>query len=1008
MGGSIELTTGGVLNGSLSNTELTLTAGTVNATISGGKVMGNDYALSEVLQVSGNVSISGSFNASALQLVTEGASRVDVVTGNSGNSGFLKQGDSYVQLINGGTLTIGSVIVSHQDAATTLTLCNDGYARSTGGINYHEYLLTGSDRVSTQLIHSGKGAGAIVRQEGGVLTVNDETKVTTTSGEIVLLGSTLHGEVIDARVTAENGSIAATLSGITAVTITGEVSMSGNNSHSGVTTIADGKLTIAHANALGTGDISATGESSLIIGSGVTYNLTDVIDNNGTLIIGGNFDASALAKYDSADVYVDVLGNETADGSGFIRSGDFTVLVANGTVNSTAATVIYKGTELEMNGGIGSAKGGMLYGEYRILSGHEVSSSAIHGYHADSANATVIISGGTLNADDDVQVTATGGQINLSNGTISGSIIDTDVQSTADSTHGIIEATMAGETSLVVGGGMITVSGANSYIGGTEVNGGVLVAGSNSAFGNGDIVVHDGGSLDLATYSTDNKVLMRGNSTFLHANGASHIILDAGANTRFENGFTLTADKNLTVNEGGATYTGSLTLDGGTLCLGGMLTVDGGVDFLDGSQTTLDLNLWSGAGDGTVLADFGVNHNGYTEESLTLKGIAGGWQLDFNTTTGRLTLVAYQEPDFTPNLTQNQQNAYGTIKDIMDDTEPDGELGLLGNQINTSRDEEELRALLDEIGGTEYATLMSSQIDGNLGHLRRLRERMGSGYMVVGSSNLRANAGVFSEHSNVDGDSNGYGYNRSECGVAMTLEYVAHDNLTLGVGIEQGSADLSADKGLQHKEDSTRADVYMVYNYGAFSSKTSIGVSFHNHDLQRNLRGREVTASADGTAINFMQEVAWNIVLTENDNLQLFASIESSLNKIRAFSESDTSTASLHVDKQDAWATDITAGARYTTRFAMIDNAPKATFSVDLGVVASIGDTQEDIQLQFAGAKGYQYIQSAAERERWGFTVGAGLNIPMDENVSLFISGNAILRGDSNELNANLGVQCTF
>jgi len=992
-GGNIMLSHG-TISGTLANVNMSAVGGTISATFGGNSILcGTDYYLgSSALANNGNLKLSGSFDASGLSKNLTGVDvRINDLGVEGGNSGFLRTGDFTVLVANGTVNSSDSTVLY---GSQTLQM-NGGIGSGEGTVDYSEYLLTGTDIASVSKINAAAGSQLHkIDMQGATLYVDESTdKLIATNGHIYLNAGELGGSISGDTTTVE---------------VTGIASISGNNSYVGGTTLNNGKLTITHANALGTGDISATGESSLIIGSGVTYNLTDVIDNNGTLIIGGNFDASALAKSDSADVYVDVLGNETADGSGFIRSGDFTVLVANGTVDSTAATVIYKGTELKMNGGIGSAKGGMLYGEYRILDGHEVSSSAIHGYHADSANATVIISGGTLNANDDVQVTATGGQINLSNGTISGSIIDTDVQSTADSTHGIIDATMAGNTSLVVGGGKITVSGANSYIGGTKVNAGVLVAGSDTAFGSGDIVVHDGGSLDLAAYSTDNKVMMRGNSTFLHANGASHIILDAGANTQFETGFTLTADKNLTVNEGGATYTGSLTLDGGTLCLGGMLTVDGEVDFLDGSQTPLDLSLWSGAGDGTVLADFGVNHNGYTEESLTLKGIAGEWLLDFNTTTGRLTLVAYQEPDFTPDLTQNQKNAYDTIKDIMDDTEPDGELGLLGDQINTSRDEEELRALLDEIGGTEYATLMSSQIDGNLGHLRRLRERMGSGYMVVGSSNLRASAGAFSEHSNVDGDSNGYGYNRSECGVAMTLEYVAHDNLTLGVGIEQGSADLSADKGLQHKEDSTRADVYMVYNYGAFSSKTSIGVSFHNHDLQRNLRGREVTASADGTAINFMQEVAWNIVSTENDNLQLFASIESSLNKIGAFSESDTGTASLHVDEQDAWATDITAGARYTTRFAMIDYAPKATFSVDLGVVASIGDTQEDIQLQFAGAKGYQYIQSAAERERWGFTVGAGLNIPMDENVSLFISGNAILRGDSNELNANLGVQCTF
>ena len=992
-GGNINLSNG-IVSGSLANVNMSAVGGTIAATFGGNSMLtGSDFNLgSSVLENNGSLKLSGSFDASGLSKDLTGVDvRINDLGVEGGNSGFLRTGDFTVLVANG---TVDSedatVIYSGQ-----MLQMNGGIGSGVGTVDYTEYLLTGSDSASVSKINAAAGSQLQkIDMQGGTLNVDESTnKLVATNGHINLSAGELGGII--------SGDT-------TTVAVTGIASISGNNSYAGGTTLNNGKLTITNANALGTGDISASGQSSLIIGSGVTYNLTDVIDNNGTLIIGGNFDASALAKSDSADVYVDVLGNETTDGSGFTRSGDFTVLVANGTVDSTDANVIYKGTTLEMNGGIGSAQGGMLYGEYRILDGHEVSSSAIHGYHADSANAIVTMSGGTLNADDDVQVIVTGGNINLSNGTISGSIIDADVQSTSDSTNGIIDATMAGNTCLVVGGGTIVVSGANSYTGGTEVNSGVLVAGCDTAFGRGDIVVNDGGSLDLATYSIDNKVVMRGNSAILHADGASHIVLDAGANVRSEHGFTLASGKTLTVNESGATYAGSLTLAGGTLCLSGMLTVDGSVDFLADTQTTLDLSLWSGAGDGTVLADFGVNHNGYTEESLTLSGITGEWILDFNASTGKLTLMAYQEAEFNPNLTPNQTKVYETIKNILDGAEPEGELGLLANQINASRNEEELRALLDEIGGTEYATLMSSQLDGNLGHLRRLRERMGSGYMVVGSSNLRANVGAFSERSNVDGDTSGYGYDRSEWGVAMTLDYEVNDNLTFGVGIEQGHATLSADKGLHHNEDSTRADVYMVYSMGDFRGKTAVGVGFHSHELQRTVRGNEVIASADGTALNFLQEVAWDITLTENDNLQLFAAVESSLNQINAFGESGAGTASLQADEQDAWATDITVGARYTTQFAMIDFAPKATFSADMGIVASVGDTKEDIRLQFAGAKGYQYTQSAADRKRYGFTIGAGLNMPMDDNVSLFISGDAILRGDSYELNANFGVQCTF
>jgi autotransporter-associated beta strand protein len=54
-----------------------------------------------------------------------------------------------------------------------------------------------------------------------------------------------------------------------------------------------------------------------------------------------------------------------------------------------------------------------------------------------------------------------------------------------------------GGSLVKVGAGTITLSGANSYTGGTTINAGILEAANNQALGNGRVTVNSGGSLQV-------------------------------------------------------------------------------------------------------------------------------------------------------------------------------------------------------------------------------------------------------------------------------------------------------------------------------------------------------------------------------------------------------------------------------------------------------------------------------------------------------------------------------
>ena len=605
-----------------------------------------------------------------------------------------------------------------------------------------------------------------------------------------------------------------------------------------------------------------------------------------------------------------------------------------------------------------------------------------------------------------------------------------------------ISARMEGVSTLNIGGGTITVSGDNSYTGGTTVNGGTLVAGNGQAFGTGDVVVNNA-TLDLNQFRIANKVFMNGSSTLGYADGASHIVLGSGAAVNFRDGYTLSIGKRLTV-AGPASYTGALTLGGGTLELDGLLTVRGDVTFSDGEKTTLDVSGWSGLGDGDVLADFGSSNSGYADGCLSLNGITGEWTLAFDAATGVLTLVAVKDeplPEFNPNLDRNQQVVYDTVKDIMGSGNPGGVLGLLAQEIAGTRDEAALKRALDELSGREYATMMNSQIEGNLGHLRRLRASAGKGtplgeYVTFGGSNvsnkgvdksdnkgasvqiapspmidsrrIRAGVAAFHEEGDLDADHNGDGFERSETGAQLTMEYLVSNDFALGLGISQSRAKLTPTYGKRRDEDNTHIDLYGVYQSGRWSSTTAIGVGLHQYELGRSVAGVFTDAEADGFSVNFMQDVAYTVWADEQHGVQVFGAVESSFNKMDSFSESGAGNASLLVDEQDAWATDVTVGLRYNRALPALGKALPGTLTVQTGVVASLGDREHEVSMRFAGAAAHDYKQYAAERSRWGYNVGVSVNMPVSEETALYGSAEAVIRNASTSVDAQLGVKMAF
>ncbi|MGK9762625.1 autotransporter-associated beta strand repeat-containing protein, partial [Salmonella enterica subsp. enterica] len=213
------------------------------------------------------------------QIVKSGSDEL-IVTGDNTYSGGTT--------ISGGTLT-----ADHADSLGTGAVANSGVLQVGEG----------------ELENTLSGSGSLVKTGTGELTLSGDN---TYSGGTTITGGTLTADHADSLVK----------------TGTGELTLSGDNSYSGGTTIIGGTLTADHADSLGTGAVANSGvlqvgEGELentLSGSGSlvktgTGELTLSGDNSysgGTTIIGGTLTAD----------HADSLGTGAVANSGVLQVGE--------------------------------------------------------------------------------------------------------------------------------------------------------------------------------------------------------------------------------------------------------------------------------------------------------------------------------------------------------------------------------------------------------------------------------------------------------------------------------------------------------------------------------------------------------------------------------------------------------------------------------------------------------------------------------------------------------------
>ncbi|ELI6797674.1 autotransporter outer membrane beta-barrel domain-containing protein [Salmonella enterica] len=481
----------------------------------------------------------------------------------SGSGQVVKSGDDVLTLsgansYSGGTLiSDGTLVASNVEALGTGDVTNDAVLE----------LNTGGD-----FDNAISGSGQVVKSGDDALTLSG---VNTYTGGTLISGGTLIASNVEALGTGDvtnnaalelntGGDFDNAISGSGQVVKSGDetLTLSGTNSYTGGTTISGGTLVASNVEALGSSDVTDNATLELNTGGDFTNNISgsgQVVKSGdetltlsgsntytgGTLISGGTLVASNVEALGTGDV----TDNATL---ALNAGGDFTNNISGSgqVVKSGDDTLTLSGSNTYTGGTLISG-GTLVASNVDALGSGDVTDNATLELNTGGTFDNVISGSGQVVKSGDDTLTLSGANSYTGGTTINdGTLVASNVEAlgSGDVTNdAVLELNTGGDfTNNISGSGQVvksgddvlTLSGANSYSGGTLISGGTLVATSVEALGSGDV--------------TDNAVLeLNTGGTFDNVISGSGQVVKSG-------------DDALTLS-GANTYTGGTTISGGTL-----------------------------------------------------------------------------------------------------------------------------------------------------------------------------------------------------------------------------------------------------------------------------------------------------------------------------------------------------------------------------------------------------------------------------------------------------------
>ncbi|EMF7821396.1 autotransporter-associated beta strand repeat-containing protein [Salmonella enterica subsp. enterica serovar Agona] len=559
---TLELNTGGTFDNAISGSGQVVKSGDDVLTLSGANSYSGGTLISDGTLVASNVEALGTGDVTddaVLELNTGG----DFDNAISGSGQVVKSGDETLTLSGSNTYTGGTLISDGTLVASNVEALGTGDVTDDAVLE----LNTGGD-----FDNAISGSGQVVKSGDDVLTLSGANSY---SGGTLISDGTLVASNVEALGTGDvtddatlelntGGDFINNIGGTGRVEKSGDdkLTLSGSNTYTGGTLISSGTLVANDVNALGTGDVTDNATLMLNTGGDFTNNIggTGRVEKSGddaltlsgsntytggTLISGGTLvanDVNALGTgdiTDNATLALNAVGDfdNAISGSGKVEKSGDDALTLSGSNTYTGGTLISSGTLVASN--------------VEALGTGDVTDNATLELNTSGTFDNAISGSGQVVKSGDKMLTLSGAN-SYSGGTLisDGTLVASNVESlgTGDVTNNAtLELNTGGDfTNNISGSGQVVksgddalaLSGANSYTGGTLISSGTLVATNVDALGSGDVT--DNATLELNT-----------GGTFDNAISGSGQVVKSG-------------DKTLTLS-GSNTYTGGTLISDGTL-----------------------------------------------------------------------------------------------------------------------------------------------------------------------------------------------------------------------------------------------------------------------------------------------------------------------------------------------------------------------------------------------------------------------------------------------------------
>jgi len=592
-------------------------------------------------------------------------------------------------------------------------------AGSIGATNIGGLTKSGSGNLTLSAVNSYTGgtvvdAGKLVLSGSG--TLGSTANALTVSGNGVLdlgatsqtvglvtfngTGTTQNGTLTGTHYEGLNGTVSVGLAG-SGVALTkngtGALTVNGNATYTGGTTVNAGNLTFAGNNTFGAGGFTVNNGATLYMGSTSTsnnsYTGNTTINNGGTLKIGSNgalgvstvtINDGAIINHTSAHSLDNALvfnGNFTYTGAALWNQNGIVTLQANTVWNvSDAAAGVFNlnsGGVIGQNGGVfsitktGAGKvtlgavntfgGGFILNDGTVnvnnAKGLGTGMFTINGGSFDNSSASASLTwtnNNSITVNGDFTYVGTNAT-NTGSGVVSlGSGVGTARQITVTASTltmgGNISNGSTGNSIIKAGAGTLTLSGNNSFTGGIVVNAGLLGAGSNNAWGTGN-VTFSGGSIDLSGVTLQNDIIFASNAASSNVLSAKQVFNGtiSGTGTWGYNGFS---QGSVTFNADNSGWSGNISLSGAAMRLGqatsagtgkiiitnvlGLQSMSSGADLSGGAgvANTLDANQGF-----AFYLDNSLKYSGVIQNNTALATPIGSIRLNSGS-TGTLYLTA--------------------------------------------------------------------------------------------------------------------------------------------------------------------------------------------------------------------------------------------------------------------------------------------------------------------------------------------------------------------------------